>query len=675
MAKYAKVSGDDESKKSSPSRKQTMVDKQRRKETKRRLRKEAIKEIRPLTVGTLAMIASALSNQAVPRLLGKVLDGHTAPSSSCTAEQTCPIPSSSSSSDMSSLVLVVLGGGVASFLRTVCLNRAQDGIAARLRAKLFGALLMERDLEFYQSGKSDTIKGSDSDDSGQQSDEQSGGKRDKKTKTNAKSADIVATSPGAIGSVLMDDVGKVSEILTTSLANTIRSCCSVTFATANMIMINPSLLGLSVSVVPLIGSAAVVLNKFVKKVSARQAEVKAEAASFAEERLSHIATVKTSCREADEVNRYDELQQEAARLGRAVSVAKGTFMGFMFAASSGALFLVFQSGGKAVSAGRMTSGQLTSFATYTFLLGLGTSGIMKASSEMAEGLVCAGRMYGLMDGVKPDEGKEGEGSRKEEVVASMVCGHGDIDPANVDSICMNGVSFAYRSNPDFTVVNDVSLKIERGKVITLVGKNGSGKSTLASLLSALYRPQSGRVTVSDGTDLYSLNRKAQSHLVQAVPQHPAFFDMSILENVTYTNPEASQEQVKDALSTANCDGFLSKLDDGTSYKVGRNGSKLSGGQRQRLALARALLSDPCCLVLDEPSSSLDAEGETAVADAVAACRKQKRGLLIITHRAKTLELADEVLVLKEGEIVERGTYGALKTTKTSELCNLMPDLL
>ena len=581
---------------------------------------------------------------------------------------------------MSSLAAVVLGGGVASFLRTVCLNRAQDSIAARLRSQLFGALLIHRDLEFYQST---SLGGGDNSSDGEGADtaEEDGGKggdkdddakeelnAEKTKKKNEFPADtaIVATSPGAIGSVLADDVSKVSEILTTTLANTIRSACSVSFATLNMIRINPSLLGLSVSVVPLIGSAAVVLNKFVKKVSAKQSEVKAQAASFAEERISHIATVKTSCREADEVAQYDQLQLEAAKLGRAVSLAKGAFMGFMFAASSGALFLVFQTGGKAVSAGRMTSGQLTSFATYTFLLGLGTSGIMKASSEMAQGIVCAGRMYGLMADEETDE----------DVSASKsVSGTGDIDTATVDSIPFDNVSFAYRSNPSKKVLKGVSLKVERGKVIALLGKNGSGKSTTASLLSAVYRPQSGTVRTSEGTDLYSLSRRAQSHLVQVVAQHPDFFDMSVRDNVTYTNPNATEEEVKEALTNANCDGFLSKLESGANYRVGRNGSKLSGGQRQRLALARALLSNPCCLVLDEPTSSLDAEGETAVSDAVQACRKQKRGLLLITHRAKTLELCDEYIVLEDGEIIERGSFQNLKANKESALFSLMPDLL
>jgi ABC-type multidrug transport system fused ATPase/permease subunit len=128
------------------------------------------------------------------------------------------------------------------------------------------------------------------------------------------------------------------------------------------------------------------------------------------------------------------------------------------------------------------------------------------------------------------------------------------------------------------------------------------------------------------------------------------------------------------MRAANCDGFVSRLDGGIQYQVGRNGSKLSGGQRQRLGLARALLADPIFLVLDEPASALDSEGETAVIDAVQACRAKNRALLIITHRAKTLSLADRVIVLKEGAVVQEGDLANLKTNKNGELASLMPDL-
>jgi len=226
------------------------------------------------------------------------------------------------------------------------------------------------------------------------------------------------------------------------------------------------------------------------------------------------------------------------------------------------------------------------------------------------------------------------------------------------------------------VLSDISLTLERGEVVALVGKNGSGKSSMASVIAGLYAPQSGKITLEPGgSDFTELDRKSQTSLIQVVPQHPALFDTTIKSNVAYSNPDASDDEIEKAVTIANCDGFISKLDGGLNFLVGRNGTKLSGGQRQRLALARALLSDPCVLILDEPTSALDADGESAVIDAVHACRAgedgQKNGLLLITHRASTLQIADLIVVLKDGKIVEKGNYEELSTNKESALCELM----
>lgn len=626
--------------------KKPSLEKSRKKEVKKRLNAEASKDTVPLAIGTVAMMASALSNQALPKLLGRVLDENTA---SCTT-QTCTAGSGGASKAMA---FVVIGGGLASFLRTTMLNRAQDNIAKRLRTQLFGSLLTDRDMEWFVSGGSSSNTKEAEENSS--SDEASPGT----TKS-------VSVSPGAIGSVLTQDITKASESVTTTFANILRSCSSCAFATYHMISLNPTLFGISVSVVPVVGAAAVVLNKFVKKQTAKQRECAENAAAFAEERISHIETVKLANREKSEVEEYTRLQEECVQLGRKVSSAKGTFMGFMFAATGGALYCVFNAGGRAVAEGRMTSGELTSFATYSFLLGLGTSGIFKALGESTQGLVSADRIYQLVDG-HSDESDKKESTKKSLTNADAV-----------DSISLENVSFSYKG-ANKSVLKNISLQLNRGKVVALVGKNGSGKTSLASVIAGLYAPQDGDITLQPGGMSFTdLDRQSQTALVQVVPQHPAFFDTSIRANVTYSNPNATAEDIEKALEIANCNAFISKLDEGLDFTVGRNGMKLSGGQRQRLALARALLSNPCLLLLDEPASALDSEGEGAVADAIRACRDggngNSRGLLIITHRASSLQSADLIVVLKEGEVVEQGTFDELTDNKDSELCGLMSEL-
>ena len=594
---------------------------------------------------------------ALPKLLGRLLDEKSSPlnNMTCGVDQICSATNSSGGASKA-LAIVVIGGGFASFLRTTMLNRAQDNIAQRLRTKLFSAVLTDRDMEWFVSGGGvKSVKDNSKDANNQPA--------------AAESVSVTsASSPGAIGSILTEDVNKASESVTTVFANIMRSCSSCAFATYHMISLNPSLFGISVSIVPVVGAAAVVLNKFVKKATAKQRECAEQAASFAEERISHIMTVKLANREKDEVEKYVCLQEECVQLGRKVNSAKGVFMGFTFAATGSALYMVFNAGGTAVANGRMTSGELTSFATYSFLLGLGTSGIFKALGELTQGLVSADRVYSLMDG-SPDA-KSGN----ESLVLSKTS-----DAESVESITLQNVSFSYKSSPKTSVLNEVSLKLERGKVIALVGKNGSGKTSLASVIAGLYAPQEGKITLQpSGLDFTALDRESQTSLIQVVPQHPALFDATIKSNVSYSNPKATDEDIEKALTIANCNDFISKLDDGLNFRVGRNGMRLSGGQRQRLALARALVSKPCVLILDEPSSALDAEGEIAVTDAVHACRDgdngRSMGLLLITHRASTLQIADLIIVLKDGEVVEQGSYDELSADKESALCELMSEL-
>jgi ABC-type multidrug transport system fused ATPase/permease subunit len=614
----------------------------------RRLRAEAVMEIQPLALGTFAMLASSLSNQALPRLMGKLIDQK---SSSGGSQRESALP------PWSSLGLVVLGGGLASFVRTTMLTRAEDSISSRLRNQAFESLMTQKDIEWFQTETLHTRSDQDLE--------------NVESKAANETNGIVmraGVSPGAVGTILNEDVAKLSKSLTTHIASIVRSSSAVLFSTYHMLCLDPALFGVSVTIVPVIGAAAMLLRKSIKRIASQQSDLAAAAASFVEERLTHIAMVKMSNREVDEVQQYSDMQEESLRLGRSASLQSGMLMGFIFIASSGALLMVVNVGGKSVAAGKMSSGQLTSFATYSFLLGLGTSGIVKAMGEFVQGMVSAERFYRLVDHEDDARNKKSDG---EEI--------SNVNVRAVESVALKDVCFSYKST-GAQVLNNVSLELKRGSVVALVGKNGSGKSTIASLLAGLYQPSAGRIQLSDGTDLTQVSKTCKKNLVQIVPQATALFNTSILENIRYGNPDASEEDVRRALKIANCEVLLSKLEGGINFVVGLNGSKLSGGERQRLALARALLSDPAVLVMDEPASSLDQEGETAVSDALRSCREsnqdgQGRALLLITHQAKSLELVDEIVVLKEGVIVETGQFKDLSTRPNSELCRLMPQLL
>ena len=534
------------------------------------------------------------------------------------------------------LGVVIVGGGLASFTRNTFLGYAENNIAMRLRKQLFACLLYQ-DLEWFE--------------------------------TNLENNDAEKTSstrtPAALVELLRHDVEQTAHHLTRTVANLLRSTSSVVLSAIQMLSLNPALLGVACTVIPAVGAAAMVLRKGLKKTTQRQRELATDLASFVEERLIHSAVVHLSNRRVDEVDSYNALLQENAKVSNQSCRQMGFFMGFLFAASSSALFVVMHVGGQAVARGRMTSGQLTSFATYSFLLGLGTSGVIKAITEFWQGLVSAQRVYDVLDSVAATVGgeKTATGVVKSDTSFSITADE-------IDCIALDRVSFAYQSRPSLTVLQDVTLSLKRGQVVALVGKNGSGKSTIAGLLAGLLHPTEGHIRLNNTHSWDDITSK--SAFLQVVLQDSALFNNTLFENVRYAVPTATREQVRVALQRVNGEYLLEKY--GYDFQVGWNGSLLSGGERQRLALARAFLSDPAVLVLDEPVTGMDAEGEAAVQDAIRACRRDRRALLLITHQSKSLTEADQVVVLREGKIVEEGSLAALKANPTSELCRLMPEL-
>lgn len=627
------------------------IDKELHKKAEQWLWAEAKRHVAPLGAGAVAMLVSSYSNQMVPRLMGRLMD----PASAKTEQK---------NSFFSSIITLGLVGGAASFTRTIMLNKAQDGIAANLRKETFASLLSNRDVDWFQI---------------EEVDESAEDSKEGKSTEKSKGKDKVFTetvmnggmTPAAVGVILKDDVDTAAQTISATLPNLIRSTSSFVFGTYNMISLNPQLLGLSLMVAPCVGTLAFLSRIYLKKVLAIQQTAAVNAACFIEERLNHIMMVKMSNREQDEIESYDQIQDEYVELGRKAAFANGLSMGSMFTLSTSALCGILLAGGKAVEAKRMTHGQLLSFGTYSFLLALGSAGIAKASGEYMNGIQSAARLYSL---AYPKDDKKDE----KKTVPTSDDTTLSFDPNKAQKITFDEVSFSYKSQPSSKVLQTLSLSLSRGEVVAIAGKNGSGKTSLAMLLSGLYSPTSGSIVVDCDSQridyVNALDRRSQTALIQVVPQQPALFNTSVIENVRYTNPLATDEEVSKVMIAANCEDFVSRLEGGMQYQVGRNGSKLSGGQRQRLGLARALLADPIVLVLDEPSSSLDSEGEAAVGDAIKACRAANRALLVITHNAKTLELADRVIVLKEGSIVQEGNLVDLRGDKDGELYSLMPDL-
>mmetsp|Transcript_83119 Transcript_83119/g.240135 ORF Transcript_83119/g.240135 Transcript_83119/m.240135 type:complete len:676 (-) Transcript_83119:36-2063(-) len=639
-------------------------------------------EMVPLTMGGIALMVSSYSNQVVPTLVGKLLDP-----TSHSARHYSSLPRSNSTTNTTttfaaSILWVGLVGGTASFVRTLLLHQAHESIAARLRKLAFESLLTGHDLESFHTTSpptNDDEENHNDDTESNNPDPSENKKDDKKAEDSSKDAPGLVTAPpsmtpGAIGVILRDDVEAVASTMTTTLANLFRSSSSCIFSSYNMLLLNPHLFGLSLAVAPIVGTLALLTRKYIKKIDAIRHDSALNAASFVEERLNHIAMVKMSNRESDEIETFGQIQDQLVALGGKSAFANGLSMGTMFFFSTSALCGILMTGGKAVEAKRMEHGQLVSFGTYSFLLALGSAGVIKAMGEYSRGLQSATRLFQLIVPTPVDKSSPKPNSELQS--------GSSVDVTHVRDLKLEKLQFAYHGEPRKEVIRDVSLTLSRGEIVALVGRNGAGKSTIAMLLAGLYEPTSGKIVIAldhpsnknvEFDYVNGLSRNDQAKLVQVVPQHPAIFSASILDNIKYTYPQANDEEVLNALKAANADHFISQLEGGMKYQVGRNGSRLSGGQRQRVGLARALLANPTFLVLDEPASSLDSEGENAVVDAIKACRHADRSLLVITHSPKTVRLADRVVVLKDGQVVEQGTFSQLEMKK-GELFTLMPDL-
>jgi ATP-binding cassette, subfamily B, bacterial MsbA len=217
------------------------------------------------------------------------------------------------------------------------------------------------------------------------------------------------------------------------------------------------------------------------------------------------------------------------------------------------------------------------------------------------------------------------------------------------------VCFSY--SPSRPVLRDFSLRLPAGRVVALVGPSGSGKSTLCALIPRFYDVSAGAVLV-DGVDVRDVSLSELRSQIATVPQDVHLFSGTLRENIAYGCPAAAQQQVEEAARAANIHAFIQSLPQGYETPIGERGARLSGGQRQRVAIARALLRDPRVLLLDEATASLDSESEQLVQEALERLM-QGRTTLVVAHRLATIRHADEILVLEEGRIVERGTHEEL----------------
>ena len=296
-------------------------------------------------------------------------------------------------------------------------------------------------------------------------------------------------------------------------------------------------------------------------------------------------------------------------------------------------------GGQSIMAGSMTLGDFVMYIFFTGLVAMPLIQISSISTQLSEAFAGLDRIREIRTMTTEDD-QDAERSRLETV-------SGDVR--------FDDVTFEYEK--DVPVLKNISFEAPAGTTTALVGSSGSGKSTLISLVLTFNRPKSGRIYI-DGRDLNEVRLRDYRSLVGVVLQDNFLFDGTVRDNIAYSRPGASIDEIREVSRIAHCDEFIDRFPDSYDTIVGERGVKLSGGQRQRVAIARAILVDPRILILDEATSSLDSESEAMIQDGLRMLR-QGRTTFVIAHRLSTIVSAEQILVLEDGEIVERGNHEAL----------------
>jgi ATP-binding cassette subfamily B protein len=445
---------------------------------------------------------------------------------------------------------------------------------------------------------------------------------------------------GDLTSRLASDTASLQGLLSSQFSMALRNGVQVVGGLVLLLVTSWKLTGVMLLVVPAVALGAVFYGRKIRALSQRYQDALGDAGHVAEEALSSIRTVRQFAAEPAESARYAGAIDASYRLGRTRARAAALFMGAASAGVYAALAVVLGYGGSLVAAGELTAGALTAFLVYTLLIAMGLGTLADIWAEAMRGLGAAERVFDLTERTP------------------LMPLSGGLRPGRVDGrIGYEAVRFRYPTRPDVEVLQGVDLAVAPGEVVALVGPSGGGKSTMGALLSRLYDPTGGRVTL-DGVDLRELDPAWLRRLVGVVSQEPVLFSTTIADNVRYGRPGATDAEVREALRAANALAFVESFPDGLATKVGERGQQLSGGQKQRIAIARAILKDPRILLLDEATSALDAESEALVQEALGRLMRG-RTAVVIAHRLSTVVGVDRVVVVDGGQVVEQGPHAAL----------------
>ncbi|XP_032696082.1 mitochondrial potassium channel ATP-binding subunit isoform X1 [Lontra canadensis] len=553
-----------------------------------------------LVLGAAIMLAlgAALVNVQIPLLLGQLVE--------IVAKYTRDHVGSflTESRHLSTHLLILYGvQGLLTFGYLVLLSRIGERMAVDMRRALFSNLLRQ-DIAFFDALKT-----------------------------------------GQLVSRVTTDVQEFKSSFKLVISQGLRSCTQVAGCLVSLSMLSPRLTLLMMVATPTLMGVGTLMGSALRKLSRQCQEQVARATGVADEALGNVRTVRAFAMEHREEERYgaelEESRCKAEELGRGIALFQGLSNIAFNCMVLGTLFI----GGSLVAGQQLTGGDLMSFLVASQTVQRSMANLSILFGQVVRGLSAGARVFEYLT-LSPCIPLSGGCRVPQEHLRGAIAFH--------------DVCFSYPSRPGFQVLQDFTLTLPPGKIVALVGQSGGGKTTVASLLERFYDPTAGVVTL-DGRDLRTLDPSwLRGHVIGFISQEPVLFGTTIMENIRFGKPGATDEEVYAAAQEANAHEFITSFPEGYNTVVGERGATLSGGQKQRLAIARALIKQPAVLILDEATSALDSESERVVQEALDRA-SAGRTVLVIAHRLSTVRGAHHIVVMAHGRVCEVGTHEELLT--------------
>ncbi len=448
-----------------------------------------------------------------------------------------------------------------------------------------------------------------------------------------------STKSGVLISRIMTDADGIRNLVGTGLVQLTGSIVTALFSIVILLYLNWQLTALTILVLATFGGGMAMAFKRLRPLFRERGQINAEVTGRLAESLGGVRIVKAYTAEKREelvfAKGAHRLFRNVAQSLTGVS-ATGAFSTMVMGAVGIVMILI---GGSSIQSGDMTVGDFVMYLMFTGLMAMPVVQLASIGTQLTEAFAGLDRIREIRNMRTEDDE---DASR--DPMADLA-----------GEVAFEDVTFEYAANTP--VLKHVAFRAPAGSTTALVGSSGSGKSTLISLVMTFNRPLSGRVLV-DGRDLMSVRLRDYRRHLGVVLQDNFLFDGTIAENIAYARPHATRDEIIAVSRVAHCDEFIQGFEKGYDTVVGERGVRLSGGQRQRVAIARAILANPRILILDEATSSLDSESEALIQDGLRSLRRG-RTTFVIAHRLSTIVSADQILVLEQGEIVERGTHDEL----------------